>query len=293
MDRMRPEEARIRLSTSFQGVVPQLAGVVGWPLKHTLSPELHNGWCRRYDIYGRYLKLPLAPERFEAGIALLQGLGFKGVNVTIPHKEAAYSVATHRTEIAAQCGSVNTLTFTDQGDVIGDSTDGAGFCENLVAHGVPLEGRALILGAGGAARAISAALMRKGCDIVISNRSTSRMEALCSHLPGLGNVSWDEWPYHLGAFDLLINTTSLGMQDAATFDWANALSHARNALCVCDIVYVPLETSLLHQARLRNLRTVDGLGMLVQQARVGFRAWFGKDPEADDVARGTVLGATG
>lgn len=293
MDRVRPGSARLRLTESFGGTLPQLAGVVGWPLEHTLSPALHNGWLRRYHMTGHYLKLPLTSENFKAGIDLLQRLGFRGVNVTIPHKEDAFQIATRKSVIARQCGSANTLVFGDDGEIFGDSTDGAGFCENLRAHGVALEGRALVLGAGGAARAICAALMEKGYDVIIANRSASRAEALCAQLNGLRHVNWDGWPSHLGAVDLLVNTTSLGMQGAAEYDWKTALSEARDGLSVADIVYVPLETSLLRQARRRDLRTVDGLGMLIEQARVGFRAWFGKDPEADDVTRRTLLGALG
>jgi len=293
MDRERPDSARLRLTESFGGTLPRLAGVVGWPLDHSLSPALHNGWLRRYHISGRYLKLPLSPENFKAGIKLLQHLGFRGVNVTIPHKEDAFQIATRLTEIARRCGSANTLVFGDDGEIFGDSTDGTGFCENLRAHGVALHGRALILGAGGAARAICAALMEKGSDVSIANRSVTRAKALSAQLHGLRHVSWDDWPSHLGAVDLLVNTTSLGMQGAADYDWESALSKARDDLSVADIVYVPLETSLLRQARRRGLRTVDGLGMLIEQARVGFRTWFGKDPQADDATRRALLGALG
>lgn len=293
MDRLRPDAARLRLTESFGGTLPRLAGVVGWPLQHTLSPALHNGWLKRYGISGHYLKLPLAPENFRAGIDLLQRLGFRGVNVTIPHKEEAFQIATRKSEIARQCGSANTLVFGDDGEIFGDSTDGAGFCENLRAHGIAIKGRALILGAGGAARAICAALMEKRCDVIVANRSASRAEALCAQLNGLRHVSWDDWPSHLGEVDLLVNTTSLGMQGAAEYDWESALSKARGDLSVADIVYVPLETSLLRQARRRGLRSVDGLGMLIEQARVGFRAWFGKDPQADEMTRHALMGALG
>ncbi|AFV99633.1 shikimate dehydrogenase [Gluconobacter oxydans] len=259
----------------------KLAGVMGWPVEHSRSPLLHNHWCRVHGVNGAYVPLPTRPEHFEAALKGLAAAGFQGVNVTIPHKEAAMRACDRLTETARRAGAVNTVRF-ENGQIIGDCTDGTGFCDNLTAHDVKLSGRALILGAGGAARAVAAALLDRGCEVIVANRTMERAEAMVEALKGGEAVEWHDWPSLLSGCSLLVNATSLGMNGKADIDWKPLLRQAGVNLCVTDIVYTPRDTPLLKAAQKEGLRTVDGLGMLIHQARAGFRAWFGVDPEADE-----------
>ncbi|EHH69358.1 shikimate dehydrogenase [Gluconobacter morbifer] len=258
-----------------------LAGVMGWPVEHSRSPLLHNHWCRVAGVNGAYVPLPTRPGVFDEALKGLAAAGFRGVNVTIPHKEAAMRACDELTDVAKRAGTVNTIRFTD-GRIVGDCTDGTGFCDNLTAHGVAIEGRALVLGAGGAARAVAAALLDRGCEVVVANRTLERAENLVEALEGGEALPWFEWPSLLSGCSLLVNATSLGMNGRTDMDWEAALRQASPALCVTDIVYTPRETPLLKAAQARGLKTVDGLGMLIHQARAGFRAWFGVDPVADE-----------
>ncbi|GBR13337.1 shikimate dehydrogenase [Asaia spathodeae] len=269
--------------------MPKLAAVTGWPLTYTRSPILHNYWCARYGIDGLYLRLPLAPEDFESGIRALQALGFAGLNVTIPHKEAAFALVDRRTPPAQRAGSVNTLIFEADGTVTGDCTDGVGYIDSLKEAGVSLPRRALVLGAGGASRAVCAALLDAGCTLTLANRTQSRAEAIVSALGGGDVIAWEDWTAHLPDVELLVNTTSLGMKGHEGFDWGDCLTHASPSLVVSDIVYMPLETPLLAAAHARSLKAVDGLGMLIHQARPGFAAWFGPYPEADATLRARLV----
>lgn len=258
----------------------KLAGVMGWPVEHSRSPLMHNHWCRVNGVNGAYVPLPTHPDGFDKALRGLAAAGFQGVNVTIPHKEAAMLACDELTPTAKRAGAVNTICFV-AGRIIGDCTDGTGFCDNLSAHDVTIAGRAMVLGAGGAARAVAAALLDRGCEVVIANRTLERAEALVEALGGGEAVAWYEWPSLLSGCSLLVNATSMGMGGKPGLDWDAALREAAPGLCVTDIVYTPRETPLLLAAQARGLRTVDGLGMLVHQARAGFRAWFGVDPEAD------------
>lgn len=262
-----------------------LAGVMGWPVEHSRSPLLHNHWCRIYGVNGAYVPLPTAPEGFEAALRGLAAAGFRGVNVTIPHKEAAMRACDRLTERARRAGAVNTVSFAE-GEIVGDCTDGIGFIENLLAHGVTPRGRALVLGAGGAARAVAAALLDEGCEVLIANRTLTRARALADALGAGKAVGWPDWPELLDGCSLLVNATPLGMggnnEAARGATWRATLAEAPDGLTVADIVYTPRDTPLLVAARLRGLRTVDGLGMLIHQARPGFRLWFGVDPQADE-----------
>lgn len=259
----------------------KLAGVMGWPVAHSRSPMMHNHWCQVNRVNGAYVPLPTRPEDFVVALHGLAAAGFRGVNVTIPHKEAAMQACDQLTEVARRAGAVNTICFED-GHIVGDCTDGTGFCDNLAAHGVEIRGRALLLGAGGAARAVAAAMLDRGCEVIVANRTLERAETLVAALGGGKAVAWDAWPSLLSGCTLLVNATSLGMGGKSDFDWLPLLENASTGLCVTDIVYTPRETPLLLAARAKGLRTVDGLGMLIHQARAGFRAWFGVDPEADD-----------
>ncbi|OOL19798.1 shikimate dehydrogenase [Bombella intestini] len=261
----------------------RLAGVIGWPVEHSRSPLLHNHWCRVHQVNGAYVPLPVAPGQLETALRGLAAAGFRGVNVTIPHKEEAFRLCDELTETARRAGAANTLRF-EKGRIIGDCTDGTGFCDNLSAHDVRLEGRALVLGAGGAARAVAAALQDRGCEVFIANRTTARAEALVQAL-GAGTVlDWADWPSRLGEMSLLVNATSLGMGGREDMDWATLLQAGQAGLSVADIVYTPRQTPLLKAAQKHGFRTVDGLGMLICQARAGFQGWFGVLPEADEAS---------
>ncbi|MCW8307823.1 shikimate dehydrogenase [Acidiphilium sp. PA] len=264
-----------------------LAGVIGWPVAHSRSPLLHGTWLERHGIDGAYVPLAIRPEDFATCVPALARMGFAGANVTIPHKEAAFALCDELAPSARRAGAVNTLVFSD-GRIVGSNTDGAGFMANLRAHGVdPAAGPALVLGAGGAARAIGAALLDAGVVVHFCNRTGERAARLAAQIGG-GVIGWDDRAAALGDHALVINTTSLGMagHPPLTLD----LARAPAGLAVADIVYVPLETPLLAAARARGLRTVEGLGMLLHQAVPGFAAWFGVTPMVDEALYRAVAG---
>ncbi len=219
----------------------------------------------------------MKPEDFAAVIPALAAAGFAGVNVTIPHKQAAFALSDELTPAAQRAGAVNTLVFKN-GRIHGDNTDGQGFLANLREKNAFPTGPALILGAGGAARAIAAALDEAAIPVAICNRTLDRADALAKQL-NLALIPWDERAEVLSGFALLVNTTSLGMTGQPPLDMP--LTAAWEELIVADIVYTPLETPLLAAARAKNLKTVEGLGMLLHQAAPGFAAWFGVTPEVD------------
>ena len=271
-----------------------LAGVLGDPIAHSRSPRLHRHWLDRYGIDGDYLPLRVPAADLRAALSLLPQAGFAGVNVTIPHKEAAFALADEITDRARAVGAANTLTFRD-GRVMADNTDGHGFVASLDQQAPGWDagtGSALVLGAGGAARGIVAALLVRGVDrVVLANRDRGRAERLAADLAGLPGridaIKTAAIPDALGEATLLVNATSLGMVGQPPLDID--LSPLPDAATVTDIVYTPLETPLLAAARARGLRTVDGLGMLLHQAAPGFEAWFGRRPDVDDALRAAVL----
>jgi shikimate dehydrogenase len=227
--------------------------------------------------------LPIQPDDFPVSVRGLVAAGFAGANVTIPHKLAAFAICDQVDETARRAGAVNTLVFQD-GRITGSNTDGWGFVANLRGQGVdPCAGPALILGAGGSARAIAAALSGSGVEVTIANRTRERAERLARDLPGLKVADWNARSAALSGYALLVNTTSLGMTGQAAMEID--LDCAPQSMAVADIVYVPLETPLLAMARLRGLRPVEGLGMLLHQAVPGFSAWFGVEPKVDDELR--------
>jgi shikimate dehydrogenase len=261
----------------------RLAGITGWPVGHSRSPRLHGFWLERHGIDGAYVPLRIEPAHFPTAIRGLMRSGFAGVNVTIPHKVAAFAISDTVEDSARRAGAVNTLVF-ENGRIKGSNTDGWGFLENLRSSGVdPVAGPALILGAGGSTRAIAAALLDFGVNVTIANRTRARAEQLAAELPGLAVIDWDFRGIALPDHALLVNTTSLGMAGHAPLQID--LDRAADGLTVADIVYVPLETPLLAAARARRIRCVDGLGMLLYQAVPGFRTWFGVDPTVDDPLR--------
>lgn len=257
-----------------------LAGVIGWPVAHSRSPLMHNFWLEKSGVNGVYVPLPVAPGQFETAVYGLRAAGFRGVNVTIPHKEAAYRIVDRLDRSAERSGSVNTLVFAEDGTIEGYSTDGDGFVANVEAHGIEVAGGcALLLGAGGAARAIAASLLDRGVKVIIANRTRARAQALAASLDGIEVIDWEQVGQALPSCTLLVNTTSIGMEGVAGGAFPFSLEQARSDLVVCDIVYVPRQTTLLEQAAARGLRTVDGLGMLIHQAGEGFRKWFGATPD--------------
>ncbi len=261
----------------------RLAGITGWPVSHSRSPQLHGFWLDRYGIDGAYLPLPIDPAHFSAAIRGLMFAGFAGVNCTIPHKVAAFEVCDVVDPSAHRAGAVNTLVF-ENGRIIGSNTDGWGFIESLRASGIdPAAGPALIIGAGGSARAIAAVLLDLGIPVMLTNRTHENAERLARELPGLLVIDWNKRDDALADVALLVNTTPLGMEGQLPLPIN--LDRAAPGLTVSDIVYVPLRTPLLAAAAARDLRCVGGLGMLLYQAVPGFRAWFGVEPAVDDALR--------
>jgi shikimate dehydrogenase len=247
---------------------------------------LHNFWLRRYGIDGVYVPFAVRPEEFGLAVEGLRAAGLRGINVTIPHKEAAFALCAEVDEAARSAGVVNTLVF-DGDRVVGSNTDGSGFIANLRDHHVdPRAGPALILGAGGAARAVAAALLALGVEVVVCNRSLERAKGLAAALPGLHMVPWESRNDSVRDAALVVNATSLGMHGAPPLDVD--LTGAPDTAAVADLVYVPIRTAFLAQADASGLRCVDGLGMLLHQAVPGFAAWFGVVPLVDEDLRAAM-----
>ena len=267
----------------------RVAAVLGWPVAHSRSPRLHGHWLARYGIDGAYVPLAVRPEVFARALRALADLGFAGANVTLPHKEAALAAADEVTDRARAIGAANTIVVHD-GRLLADNTDGYGFLENLrqnVPDWQPAAGAAVVLGAGGAARAVVHALLEAGApELRLVNRTQSRAEALARAFPRVRVFGWGDRRALDGA-TLLANSTSLGMTGQPPLPLA--LDGLPVQALVTDLVYSPLETPLLQAARARGNPTVDGLGMLLHQARPGFAAWFGREPEVDEALRRAVL----
>jgi shikimate dehydrogenase len=255
--------------------------VIGWPIGHSRSPLIHNYWLKRYGIAGAYRSEAVPPEQFKAFVQSLPAHGYVGANVTVPHKEAALACSSPD-DHARAVGAANTLWLDAQGQLRSTNTDVEGFLGNLDAC-VPGWSaglnKAVVLGAGGAARAVVYALIERGiADITVINRSRERAEALRQRLGGnIRVLPWDERNGALADAGLLVNTTVLGMngQPELALTVERLPAHA----IVNDLVYVPLITPLLTAAKSRQLRTADGLGMLIHQAIRGFALWFGQTPE--------------
>jgi shikimate dehydrogenase len=264
----------------------KLAGVMGWPVAHSRSPMLHGWWLRRYGIDGAYLPLAVRPERLEQALRALPALGFAGCNVTIPHKEAALRLVDRVDATARRIGAVNTIVVEGDGSLSGSNTDAFGFVASLGPDWHGDAGPAVVVGAGGAARAIVVALAERGVpEIRIVNRTAARAEKLVGELGGRA-VPWERRAEALADASLLVNATSQGMKGEPPLDLP--LARLPPAATVADIVYVPLATPLLAAARARGNPTVDGLGMLLHQARPGFEAWFGVAPEVTRELREAV-----
>jgi shikimate dehydrogenase len=272
------------------GMVAPRAGVVGWPIEHSRSPTIHRYWLKELGLPGSYEKFAVRPGEVREFAAKIGKDGFAGANVTAPHKEAAFEACDRRTDVAEALGAVNTLWRQD-GQLWGDNTDVAGFLANLdeATPGWAERGKlAVVIGAGGAARAIIFALISHGFDrVVIVNRTQARAEALAAHFGGSTTaVPWADLATELRKADLLVNASTLGMigQPALAIELSALPKHA----VVTDAVYVPLRTPLIEAASARGLRVAEGLGMLLHQAAPAFARWFGRRPAVTPALRALV-----
>ena len=276
----------------------RLAGVMGWPVAHSLSPALHGHWFGCHGVDGAYVPLAVRPEDVGLAFAALPRLGFLGWNVTIPHKEAAYRLVDERDAAAGRMRAVNTVLVGEGGRLLGRNTDGSGFLASLRAQAPgwrPAAGPVALLGTGGGARAVATALLDAGVPALrLANRTRERAAALVEELrptfaAPVGVVAWGERAAALDGAALLVNATSLGMAGQPPLEVA--LDDLPPGAVVADIVYVPLETDLLARARARGNPVVDGLGMLLHQAVPGFAHWGGVEPAADAAVRSRLLEA--
>jgi shikimate dehydrogenase len=269
-----------------------VVAVLGYPIHHSKSPKMHGYWLDQAGVSGYYIPLEIHPDNFEAALKNMPKLGFRGANVTIPHKERALEIADFVSKRAQRIGAANTLYFDVDGKIHADNTDGYGFITNL-KKGAPewnaKAGPALVLGAGGAARAILDALITEETPIIyLTNRTKERALDLASEFGnGIEALDWDKQNSVLAEVKTLINTTSLGMNGEG--DLGLDFSQLSNVMTVTDIVYTPLETDLLKHAKQRGCTCVDGLGMLIYQGVPGFSNWFGENPKVTDELRELLL----
>ena len=273
--------------------MPPLAAVIGDPIGHSKSPRLHGYWLRQFGIDGHYVPLHVMATDLESVLELLPKLGFRGINVTIPHKEHVLELAREVTPTAQRIGAANTLTFREDGGFEADNTDAYGFIENLksgATNWVANAGPAAVLGAGGASRAVLDALLQAGCpEIRLSNRTAERAEAVKNVFgERIKVVAWGNEEALFEDATLAVNTTSLGMKGQGDFTFD--LSGLQETAIATDLIYTPLQTPFLERASQLGCHTVDGLGMLLHQAVPGFQRWFGKRPEVTPELRSLVLG---
>ena len=269
-----------------------LAGVMGWPVAHTRSPAIHNHWIARHGLKGAYVQLPVHPDRLEAALRGLPALGFAGCNVTVPHKVSAMHFMDELHPTAQRVAAINTIVVQPDGSLLGMNNDGAGYVQSLRDADPTWRGDAgpaLVLGAGGAARAIVVALLDEGVpELRITNRTLERAQALAEAFgERVKVVPWAQRNDAMAGVSLLVNTTTQGMHGQPPLD--GAVDALPAAAMVSDAIYIPMETPLLAQARLRGHRTVNGLGMLLNQARPAFKAWYGVMPEITPELRAAIL----
>lgn len=270
-----------------------LAGVLGNPIAQSKSPRLHSHWLQKYGLQGHYVPLHVTNENLETVVRAMPKMGFVGANVTLPHKITVLKFADHISDRATLIGAANTLNFTEDGRILADNTDGYGFMANIRQNAPdwdPRTGPAVILGAGGAARAIIVALADAGVpEILLTNRTRAKSDALRAEFGArIKVVDWVQAGQILDQATTLINTTSLGMTGNA--ELTVPLDGLRKGTLVTDIVYSPLRTKLLDDAEALGCQIVDGLGMLLHQGVPGFERWFGVRPVVDDETRRVVLG---
>jgi shikimate dehydrogenase len=268
-----------------------LAGVMGWPIAHSRSPKIHNYWFAHYGIEGAYAPLPVAPGQLERALRALPTLGFSGCNLTIPHKEAALRFLDHIDPSAARIGAVNCVVVERDGALAGKNYDGIGFVASLKESAPDWaadDGPCVVIGAGGGARAIVCGLIDAGArEIRVFNRTLARAEGLAADFGApVSAHPWEARHAALADAALLVNTTSQGMVGQAPLEIS--LDRLARAAVVADIVYAPLETPLLAQARAKGATPVDGLGMLLHQARPAFRDWTGVTPDVTPTLRALI-----
>ena len=259
-----------------------MAGVMGWPVAHSRSPVIHNHWIRQYGLQGAYGLFPVQPNKLEDAIRGLPALGLAGCNITIPHKVNAMKLMDVVDPLARRVGAINTIVVTPEGALHGFNNDGFGYIQSLVDAKPDWKANAgpvTVLGAGGAARAVVLSLLDQGAsEIRLLNRTRDKAQALCDEFgAGIQVVDWSERHEALIGVALLVNTTNQGMHGEPELDLR--LDLLPSTTLVSDAIYIPLETALLRNARLRGNATVNGLGMLLNQARPAFHAWFGVMPE--------------
>ncbi|GAA6191418.1 shikimate dehydrogenase [Phaeobacter sp. NW0010-22] len=269
-----------------------LAGVIGHPIAHSRSPRLHRHWLQTYGLDGHYIPMDVAPENLEQVLRSLPKAGFVGVNITVPHKEAVMQIADQITDRATLIGAANTLIFLPDGKIHADNTDGYGFMENLRAGAPdwdPTSGPAVVLGAGGASRAVVSALCEVGVpEIILTNRTRLRADKLREDFgQRIRVVEWVQAGNVIEEAKLVVNTTSLGMMGQR--ELRVPLDGLQKDAVVTDLVYAPLKTNLLLEAEEAGCVTVDGLGMLLHQAVPGFERWFGERPAVDSATRAAAL----
>ncbi len=269
-----------------------LAGVIGTPISHSKSPQIHMHWLKTHGIKGYYIPMEVGADDLETVIRSLPKAGFVGVNITVPHKEKILEIADLVTDRATLIGAANTLIFRKDGKIHADNTDGVGFVRNLRQNAPgwnPSAGPAALLGAGGAARAVISALLETGVpEIMISNRTRVRAEALKTEFgKRLVVVEWVQAGNMMEEAAMVVNTTSLGMIGKPPL--RVPLDGLRKGTLVTDLVYAPLKTKLLAEAEDMGCVTVDGLGMLLHQAVPAFERWFGVRPDVDSATRAAAL----
>lgn len=268
-----------------------LAGVMGWPVAHSRSPVIHNHWIAKHGLKGSYVQLPVKPENLEDAIRGLKALGFAGCNVTVPHKVRAMELMDELHPVARRMQAINTIVVREDGSLYGMNNDGAGYVQSLRDADAAWRGDTgpvLLLGAGGAARAIVVALLDEGApEIRICNRTRDKAQALADEFgPKVKVLDWAEREDAMAGVSLLVNSTTQGMHGQSALELR--LDALPAQALVSDAIYIPLETPLLAAARARGHRTVNGLGMLLNQARPAFKAWFGVMPEITPELRAAI-----
>lgn len=264
-------------------------GVVGYPVSHSLSPRLHNYWIKQYNIHATYEAFAVESGNLAAFLRQMPESGFRGVNLTIPHKETALTLLDEVGDFAKWIGAVNTIIVED-GKLIGKNTDAYGFIQNLISGGHTIASdRVLVIGAGGAARAVCIGLLGAKYKVTLVNRTKERAEKLAASLNSddVTVINWEELENNLSTTALLVNTTSLGMSGQPPLEIS--LDKLSPDAVVTDIVYNPLITPLLAMAMKRGNPVIDGLGMLLYQAQLSFQEWFGVKPEVTQELREHVL----
>jgi len=268
-----------------------VAGLLGWPVAHSRSPVIHNHWLAHYGIPGRYVLFPVPPEKLEAAVRGIAALGLRGCNVTTPHKQAIFPLLDRVDDLARKIGAVNTVVVEKDGTLTGFNNDGNGFIQSLRDADPkwgPDSGPIVVLGAGGAARAVVASLAAQGAkEIRVANRTLDRARDIADAVgPVVKVLPWDQRADALDDIALLANATSLGMAGKPPLE-ISLDRLPKNAL-VGDLIYIPPETPLLAAAGARGNITVNGLGLLLNQARPAFNAWFGVMPEITPALRQAI-----